>query len=108
MLIPFCHYVINFDKKYYIIIGKEFARGLSLDARHHVPVIALRKSVQREPKDMREIICGNQRNLESRVISNTTYGVIHKRNNIIIEKNIKGIQVSTPGKYNRFAFVLSG
>jgi hypothetical protein len=33
MLIPFCHYVINLDKKYYIIIDKEFARGLSLDAQ---------------------------------------------------------------------------
>jgi hypothetical protein len=36
MLISFCHYVINFDKKYYIMVDKEFARGLFLDARVRV------------------------------------------------------------------------
>jgi hypothetical protein len=39
MLITFCHYVINFDKKHYIIIDKEFARGLSLDARQMYNVL---------------------------------------------------------------------
>jgi hypothetical protein len=34
MLILFYHYVINFDKKYYIIIDKEFAHRLSLNARY--------------------------------------------------------------------------
>jgi hypothetical protein len=36
--------------------------------RAYIPVIALRKLVQREPKEISETMCDGQRSMESRII----------------------------------------